>query len=343
MSNGWGNAGPWALWAALAMAPSGFAEDRVVLQPGGPFSSRIVVRGEIEDYTGKLLTIRLKVGAPTKSYPAQEVLEVETVRSPAYQRGAQLFEAHEAARALMELQNALALEERTWVRREILALMVRCGLYGGDYPSAGRLFLVLLESDPTTRHFQLIPLAWAAQDLIPDLRNAAEGWLRSEAEAARLMGASFLAEDPRRQEVALSELKSLCTSTDRRVRELAQAQVWRSRLKTTEVGRTELQRWQVRIEEMQPELRGGPYFLLGRAYLLRREHELAAACFLWVPLVYDADRFLSARACLRAADALATIGQKDAASALYVEITQKYADTPFGQEALQLLQPSAAP
>jgi hypothetical protein len=298
----------------------------------------VIVRGEIVDYTGEVLKIRLKADSAVKVFPASEVLEVETPQTEWQRRGLQLLAQHDAVHARDELLFALDKEERSWVRRQILAALVRCALHEGDYVQAGTRFLALQKSDPKTRDFKLIPLVWAPQEVTGALREEAQTWLQSSSETAKLMGASFLFEDPKFHVLALATLKDLSTSTDRRLQMLAQAQVWRSRLSSTEISRIELQRWQIRIEWMEPGLRGGPYYLLGRGYLARREYEKGAMALLWIPLVHDDDPLLAARACLRAADALALIGERAAANNLYYEVAQRYAWTPFAQEARGNLQ-----
>ena len=323
-----------AVWLVLIALPAAVrAEDRVVLQPGGRFSSRITVKGRIEDYTGDQLRIQLKTGGTAKSYPAEQVIEVDTPQSPSHQRGLSLLAVDDVERAIPEFQAALGEEDRVWVRREILAQLVRCALRLGDYASAGSRFLAIMQSDPRTRHFRLIPLAWGAMPLEGGLRSEVEGWLNSESEVAQLLGASFLLEDPRRHGPALAVLKQLATSADRRVQVLAQTQLLRQRLSAGDVSRVEIENWQNRIELIPNDLRGGAYFLFGKAQLRLREYELGAASLLRLPLVYNDDVQLAARAELMAADALSRIGQTEAAAGLYREITTRFAGTTFAIDA----------
>ena len=323
-----------AVWLVLIALPAALrAEDRVVLQPGGRFSSRITVKGRIEDYTGDHLRIQLKTGGAAKSYPAEQVIEVDTPQSPSHQRGLSLLAVDDVERAIPEFQAALGEEDRVWVRREILAQLVRCALRLADYSSAGSRFLAIVQSDPKTRHFRLIPLAWGAMPLEGGLRSEVEGWLNSESEVAQLLGASFLLEDSRRHGPALAMLKQLATSADRRVQVLAQTQLLRQRLSAGDVSRVEIENWQNRIDLIPNDLRGGAYFLLGKAQLRLREYELGAAALLRLPLVYNDDVQLAARAELMAADALSRIGQTEAAAGLYREITTRFAGTTFAIDA----------
>ena len=91
------------------------------------------------------------------------------------------------------------------------------------------------------------------------------------------------------------------------------------------------------IDELPSDLRAGPCYLLGRAYALRHDHELAAATLLWLPLVDDHDYRLAARACLEAGLSLGQIGQHAEAFALFHEVTRRFAGTAFADQAQELL------
>jgi TolA-binding protein len=77
--------------------------------------------------------------------------------------------------------------------------------------------------------------------------------------------------------------------------------------------------------------------VLGRGYTALQEHDRAAVCFLWLPLVDDHDTHLAARACVNAADSLKRIGQTAQAASLYREVRVRYAATPLAAEAAELL------
>ena len=90
---------------------------------------------------------------------------------------------------------------------------------------------------------------------------------------------------------------------------------------------------------MMPEdLRGGPYYVLGRAHFQRREYGPAAAALLWLPFVYYEDHHLAARACLEAADALSKLGQSTEATTLYREVAHRFRETPFANQAATILE-----
>jgi hypothetical protein len=327
-------------WAFVlsGMAAPARAQDRIVLQRGS-HSGRVIVSGTIEDYTGAEVTIRPHPDDTAKKYPASEVSEIHTTRSPPHSRGLEHLARRECEAAIREFDAALRNEQRTWVRREILALTVRAALRRGDYTTAGTRFLILFKSDPQTRHFGLIPLAWAPDPNAAAARRQAQEWLTFEAPPARLLGASLLYEDAQLSREARSALKDLASSTDARIRLLAQAQNWRREALSGSAVELEISQWHERINAYPADLRAGPSFLLGKASALRHDYELAAAAFLWQPLVDDHDARLAARACLEAAAALATIGQQVEARTLLSETIGRYPDTPAAQNAQKLIHP----
>ncbi len=310
--------------------------DKVIVSPGGRSSTRVTLKGEILEYTGETLRIRLKVGEAAKEFSASDVIEILTPQVSGHQKGLELFGKKDYDGATKAFLAAFDDEQRAWVKREILTYLVRCALMKGDYVNATSKFAILVRSDPRTHSFSLIPLIWTRQSANPALKSQAESWLLDEKQpaAVRLMGASILLDDPQFGTTASVALRDLAAQSDRRVGVLASSQQWRTRLATRkEINPTELKVWEQKLESLPEELRGGPHFLMGRAYASRREFELAAVHLLWTPLVQPDDHFLAARATLEAADALATIGQLEEAAKLYEETSDRYASTPAAQEA----------
>ncbi len=316
----------WLLASPLA------AQDQVVLQTEGT-SSRLTMPCQIVDYTGERITVQFKSGAAQKTYPAEQVIEVRTAWLEPHELGRKLLSERKLDEATRALQAALVAEKRDWVRREILALLIRCGLRTGDRASAGTRFLQLLKSDPTTRQFGLIPLVWAAESVSGSAKSQAREWLKQDSDAARLLGVSLLLADAAVGDTATQELQALQRSTDERVRQLAQAQSWRLKLRALEIGDLELNRWDARIHEMPAKLRGGPSYLLGRGWAMRREHDRAATALLWTTLMDDGDARLAARAGVEAAESLKRLGQPDDARRLLQDIAARFPDTEFGEAA----------
>jgi tetratricopeptide (TPR) repeat protein len=285
------------------------------------------------DYTGERITVQFKTGAANKTYPAEQVIEVRTAWQESHELGRKLLSERKLDEASTALQSALVVEKRAWVRREILASLIRCELRSGNRPAAGTRFLQLLESDRTTRCFGLIPLVWASEQISGAAKSQARTWLTQEGDAAHLLGASWLLDDSSSSETAVQELQALQRSTDERVRQLAQAQSWRLKLRALEVSDIELTRWDTRVRDLPASLRGGPSYLLGRGFAMRREHDRAATALLWVALMDDGDARLAARAGVEAAESLKRLGQPEDARRLLQEIATRFPDTEFGEAA----------
>ena len=328
--------GPWLLHFSLAifhvsLSTLSSAEDRVIIQqPGG---SRLPVTGLVEDYTGRDLSIRLRVGNKLRSVPRSEVIEVQTAYTPRHEKGRQLLANGHPVEAAVELNAAIKDEDRTWVRREILALLVKCALWDGDYRTAVTRFLLIAESDAETFHFGVAPLAWTDDVSSGDVRLEAKSWLAARSPISKLFGASHLLSDPASTNEAEAALRFLARESNVRVQRLAQMQLWRQRMKSGAATPAELSRWEAAVEELPEELRTGGYFVLGQAYRKQQEPDRAAAALLWLPLVYDADRHLAARACFQAAEQIESLGDRPQATNLFSEVVFRFGDTPWGPQA----------
>lgn len=310
--------------------------DRVILLVNEG-SGRVTIAGRITDYTGKAISIVPRVGGSARDYDASLVVDVQTSQLPAHVEGMKLLRQREFAKARASFEDALNLEDRPWVRREILAMLIRCAQREGDTAAAIARFLVLVRSDPETRHWDLAPLAWSIGPSSPELRAAATGWKRQKTDASRLLAASYLLFDPAGEVDSLLELRELATQLSPNVSALARAQQWRKRLAEGNVTPDERRSWQSQLLQMRGPLRGGPSYVLGMAHRKVQDHNLAAACLLWVPATMPDDALLAAQAQRDAAQSLATVGQRAEARILFQEIVDRYAQTPAAADAAKAL------
>ncbi|WP_010588129.1 tetratricopeptide repeat protein [Schlesneria paludicola] len=322
-------------WLGLAHFMSGslLAQDRALIQQAK--GTRIPVSGVVQDYTGRELVLRVKNNEPPRRYPRTEVIEVTTDYTSHHNQGRKLFAAGKIAEANREFTAALEEEDRPWVRREILAGQVRCALWKGDYPTAASRFMPIVESDPETFHYNLVPLNWA-NDLPPaNVKFEARGWTDPKAPlVSKLIGASWLVTVDENADEAEQILKRLARESDQRIQRLAQMQMWRVKLRQSkQIDPHEISRWQQFAEQLPVELRGGSYFVIGQASKQGQDFERAARAFLWLPLVYDSDRWLAAHACFEAADSLSALGDHNQAGSLYSEVVFRFGDTPWGRPA----------
>ncbi|MBM4074766.1 MAG: hypothetical protein FJ267_03895 [Planctomycetes bacterium] len=305
-----------------------YGEDRVTIQSEN--GGRIHVSGVIEDLNGRELVIRTRVGDRIRRYHRNEIAEYSTTYLSSQSDGQRLLREGKPDEASSRLNAALDAEDRKWVRREILALLVRCALWKGDTVSAGSRFLSITESDDETIHFNIAPLAWTDDAPQSEVVQAAQNWMESMEPIPRLLGASHCLFDSSTSVQAESMLRILARNPNALIQRLAQMQLWRMRVRSKQTTINDLSRWESAVEDLPKELRGGGYYVLGQASEQLQEPERAARAFLWIPLVYDADHVLAARACYRAAQLVETIGQTEQAITLYRDVVFRYGDTEWG-------------
>lgn len=325
-----------ALTVAAVQAQVGEPQDRVVLRFEDT-GSRVALTCTVVDYTGRSITVQPGPGLPERIYPASQVLSVETPQTRSHIDGLSHFARGEFDLAREQLEAALKEESRTWVRREILAQLVRCALRQGDRLTAASYFILLAGSDPETHHFKLIPLQWSEQPAQESLLSEAREWSSQSGEVPRVLAASILLEDERHRETAAADLRELRVKGSAPVRHLAQAQLWRLELGTSQLDPMDLDRWEADLQKMPESLRGGPNYVLGRAALQLRQYERAAVALLWPPLVSDHDHHLAADSGLSAVEALSSAGQPGQAANLCRELLERFHDTPAAERIAVLL------
>lgn len=332
-SNGYGQ---WLLIQIVGVLPLlassvCVAQDKVIVQqPGG---SRFPISGIVEDYTGREVLLQVRAGEQARRYLRQDVIEVQTVYTAHHEKGRQLLAQGKPVEAKAELNLALKEEDRTWVRREILAQLIRCALWNGDYRAATTSFLSIIESDPETLHYGLAPLNWTNQPSDGSARIEARTWITSRSLTSQLIGASHLLFDKEMNDQADSTLRRLARETNVKLQRMAQMQLWRARSVGGTATPGELARWETSIDELPEELRAGGLFVLGQIYRQQHQPERAASLLLWLPMVYDADRHLAARACFDAAELVESFGDKNQAISLYGELVFRFSDTPLARKA----------
>lgn len=317
----------WIVFCTAMLALTKFAAaelpDEIVLQ-GASTSSRVTIRCLIKDYNGKWIDVLTETGSGEKRFPAAEVVAVRTYETPTHRNAIKSFHNGDLKTAIEQFETALHDESRKWMRRELLAWLVRCALRQHDYITAGARFRAIYASDTSTRHIQHAPLMWTDETIDAITHANAAAWTREDDPMMKLLGASILLNVPTAEKDAQQLLKDLGRSVDGNVRMLAAWQLRRLRIRLNEIGDSDIQSWESRIPKLKATLRSGPYFMLGQANRLRRQHELAAAAFLKLPIVYDSNHPITARACFEAARELETIGQRQEAARLYQEVVDRY-------------------
>lgn len=319
------------LFSGLPVAFAQYNDE--VVKRGSTTGSRITIRCEIVDYNGRHLTARKQTGDQLMQIRSSEVITIRTAQTEAHKDGVKEFDAGRTQAAEALFSEAIKAEPRIWMRRQILTLLIRCALKRDDYTTAGTRFQLLFESDPETTHLNLIPLFWGDAVADGESRTVALSWLKKTDPMARLMGASLLLFDSGHSEAAMDVLNELARTPGEGISQLASWQRRRLRIRSRDVSEFDIEHWDSQIEKLKPSLRPGPYFILGQAYQVRQDYEMAAATFLKVPLIHDSENPVSALSLLSAGRALARIGlQKDAAQ-LYSEILSRYSYAAVAGEA----------
>lgn len=313
--------------------------DRVVIRLQGK-ASRTSLYGRIEDYSAGQLRMRLQFRDKVKTISEKEIVKVETSLVATHLRGLKALAAGEIPEARSALTKAIEDDPRKWVHQDIRALLVQCETRSGDRVAAIEQFSKLLRLDERTRHFHLIPLIWKNRLTNGQEQSAARRLIGGNHPVLRLLGASLLLCDEKNRLTGESELHLLSTGSDLplNVKRLANCQLWRNRLREGAIRDGELRGWQTRIRLMPEDLRAGPYFLLGKAHIGRREYDDAALSFLRVPINHDDNYRLSATACFEAAEATSNAGRRIAADSIYREVATRYAESPEAELANRLLQ-----
>ena len=318
----------------LLAAVSVYAADVVEVASGEDGRGRTKLTGEILDFTGERLTIRLE-GGGDREVPAEKIAAIETALTPEHRAADEAFARRDFAAAHGQYKTALERESRAWMRRRIVAQLVWTCRAVGDTVAAGDFFLLLARSDPTTLFFDAIPLAWRSE--LPDaaVERQALAWLEQESSAAGLVGASFLLGTPHSAR-ALERLKQLAQDKDPRIAGLAKGQSWRQSL--AGASDAQIASWRQTIERLPEELRAGPHYVLGRALAQRGEHEAAALTLLRVPILYPRETELAASALLEAGRALERLDQREEAAGLYREVLGEWPDDSAATEAAARLE-----
>ena len=325
-----------ALAAAILAVPIGqaLAQDTVYLVPETNSGGPVVLAGKVIDFTGQGLSLRLTNGR-TQTLRPEQVERVETTRCAEHVAADELFADGDFRQAAAQYRAAVQTdrEVRGWVRRQMLAQTVWCQRASGVWDEAGETFLTLAARDPETPYFDCIPLAWTAARPAPALESSARHWLDQPEPAAVLLGASHLLTTSHRA-IALARLEGLKTSDEERIAWLAEAQTWRAAGATA---RNQRAGWAKRIETSPRDLRAGPYYLLGLAYVVDKP-EAAALALLRIPILYPRERSLAAAALLTSGGCLERLHRPTQAATLYREVAAGAGSISEADEAQRRLQ-----
>jgi tetratricopeptide (TPR) repeat protein len=310
------------------------AQDTVIVT-GADGKTPVTRYGEIVDYTGAELTLKTSAGR-RDPIPRSRILEIKTIWLADHLRGRELRSSGKLEAAIEAYREAKNREQRPWARRQIQSELTECYAESGRFDLAGEEFLAIVAADPLTHHLAVMPLAWRPFPPDAAVEARAAAWLSSDTQspAATILGASWLLSTSRRGEAiqALAEVaESRGRESDERMSQLAQVQLWRTRLVTAKAD--EVARWKAAALRMPPEVAACGWYVIGEALARHKQPEEAALAYMRVPLVHGQQRVMSADSLVAAGEQLETLGRSDQAAGLYREVLADYAACPAAREA----------
>jgi tetratricopeptide (TPR) repeat protein len=311
--------------------------DEVIVSSGDSNQLQTRRSGEIVDYTGAGLLLRVAGGTET-TIPANRVVEVHAEWNAAHRAGDELFAEGKFAEALAQYRQAVGQEQRPWVRRRLTEQAVWCYRNLGQHEYAASSFLSLASQDPATPHFDSIPLAWTSAQSDATFGGKLRKWLEDDNSIVSLVSVSWLLTASERT-AAEEKLRALAGDADSRVALLAQSQLWRTQQAT--VKSEDVARWRSTVERMPESLRAGPYFLIGQALARLGAGEEAVLVLLRVAVLYPQHRELAAESLFAAARELEKLDRKDEAVRLYHELATGYPENQLAELARQRLDQAA--
>ncbi|MEZ6096929.1 MAG: hypothetical protein R3C03_22360 [Pirellulaceae bacterium] len=305
--------------------------DTVIVRAGKE-NREVERRGSVIDWLGDEL--RMESQGRVTSYETENIVSVQTPHVSEYVAALELISNRKMVEAIPMLSKAMETEPRIWVRRIIAADLVRALHYAGDNVAAGNAFVLMLEDDPKTRFYSIIPLCWLEER--PDGRvvESAGQWMESKDLSVQLLGASWLLNSNRRAD-AVSKLEALSRDFDAKIAHLAAAQLWRTQYLSA--NEATIKRWQLQLERMPESLRAGPLVIFGDA--LQRAGMTNESLISWmkVPILYETQFREAGFALRQTANLLQNEGRSQDALRLWRELANDFSESPWAVDAQQNL------
>lgn len=295
------------------------AADTVTVAAAG---GAVRLSGRIVDYTGEKLELETPEGGLRAIKPAQ-VIGFSTDLVANHTAADRAFAEGRYAEALALYGRAVEEERRPWVRRLVMAQIVRCRRALGQTEQAVEGFLVLVQSDSATLHFDCIPLAWVLLPSEPGVELAAQRWAARREPVARLLAASHLLASSQ-QSAAISLLDELSRDPNSLVAWAARAQLLRTHPIALPIAGIEQQRRD--FADAPGWLQPGVSYAFGRAWVASNQPLRAASAFLRCGLTEPCDRAFAAQAMLEAGLALSQAGWRRESDAVWRETVAKLGD-----------------
>lgn len=248
-----------ALTSSVAVCQSPTASDPakdvvVLTRPGA--TALLRRKGTVEQWRGR--TITMSTGGRAREFDSDRLVALETRWSSGFKRAKNLKVEGKTGSAVQLFAKAIQSEQRIWAKQIIRVELMDAYLLMGKSAASVQEFRKILANDSNTRFMNRMPLPWGNwHAVVPD----AGDWMASDDSATRLLGASWSLATPNR-EAAIQVLSDLAEDLDPRIRDLAIAQLWRTRGRANE---KLVRYWEKIIEQMDRESRAGALFVLAGA------------------------------------------------------------------------------
>lgn len=307
----------------LLQAASG--QDTVVFKRNGKSTRRT---GTIVDWQGN--KISMQTGSRTRTIDATHVIEIQSQWPPTLLAARESVKSHNYEHAVKQYKQTNASENRSWVQAIVSAELIQIYDATENPALAAVEFLKLYNSDPQTRFFDLIPLTWSTGPLKLPSSQQSQQWIGSSNPVEKLVGASFLL-STNSSDAVVDELERLAENADRRIAQLATAQLWRTRKSLATP--VDLDRWQRQLKNILPELRAGPLVVLSDVQKRLGELEKAQINFLKIPIVHSRNKSLSAYALFQCGKIMEDNGARDKAESIWRELINVHPSSQYAELA----------
>ncbi len=296
----------------------------VIRRPDGRTTKRT---GEIIRWQGSSITIFN--GSRERTIDQNDVLELQTNWPIPLEAARHAVANRQFPRAIKSFREAIQVENREWVQAMIKSELIEVFDALENPAAAAKLFLQIYDADSQTRFFPLIPLSWSIGELKPPSSVQSNQWMKSKNPAVQLIGASWQLSVNQNQAVAV--LESLAVDLDKRIAQLATAQLWRTRSQSAT--KVDVDRWSRQLNRIEPTLRSGPLVVLGMAQKRLDQHDQAKINLLKVPILFPQKKSLCAFALFQCGTIMDDGKHRDQAVSVWRELIQDFPTSQYAEFA----------
>ena len=254
--------------------------------------------------------------------------------SSLYAQAQDLFRRGQYEAALEQCDAAAAAAEVTGLKNRIRATAARCCLRLNRRAEVVRRLEEIERDDRASSWLALLPLVW--NEKLPESERyvAAPTDLQAPSAVRRLAAASALLHETAYRDDCERILREFYLAGRLPFSMMAETQLWRLAADDAEAASlATVRRWQSRLAELPPTMRGGPTYLTGRALRIRHHSAEAVPLLLWLPLTEHDDRFLAAASLAESIRCLRDSGCLAEAGLLEKELAERFGETSAAQRS----------